>query len=234
MTSMTRVDRPPEAWVDDVAWHRQMLRQSRLRWTHENAMAIALHFTRGQLEYRSEHDLERLGAQQLRLLDEASAVRRAIARPLRAVYQEIRVTWADALNVVGLTDDEAHLILWQGAVQGSEGTRETRRVTSGLPWSNPLTEVWELRQLASLYAAAAAILEDVVCDLADELVGEWRDLAKVAPLTSSRSPGQLLMRLEDNRSARGSVGDPRRQRGQHYEDTSIRPSVTGSVPAYAG
>lgn len=233
MTSMTDVARPPEAWIDDVAWHRQMLRQSRLRWTHEHAMAIALHFTRGQLEYRSHRDLERLNGQHLDLLGEASAVRRAIAGPLKTVEGQDRVSWVAALDVTGMSDDEADLILWQGTVQGSDGTRETRRVASGLPWSNPLTQVWELRQLESLYDAAVAILEDAVCDLANELVTEWRDLAEVAPLTTSRSPGQLLLRIEENRTARGAVGDPRRQRSQRYEPTSVRPSPTGSVSASA-
>ena len=219
--------------MDDVAWHRQMLRQSRVRWTHENAMAIALQYTRGQLEYRTHTDLERLGRQQLQLLDEASAVRRSIARPLRAVRQEPRVSWSAALDVVGLLDDEAQLILWQGALLGSEGTKATRRATAGLPWSNPLTEVWELLQLSSLYEAAVAVMEDAVCDLASELVGEWRDLARVAPLTSARSPGQLLLRLEENKASRGRAGDPRRQRDQHYGVTTVRPSPTGSVPAYA-
>lgn len=229
---MTLADRPPEAWVDDVAWHRQMLRQSRVRWTHENATAIALQFTRGQLEYRTHSDLERLSIEHLQLLDEASAVRRSIARPLRAV-RRAQVSWADALDVVCLVDDEAQLILWQGAVQGSEGTRATRRAIAGLPWANPLTEVWELLQLSSLYEAAGAILEDAICDLADELVTEWRDLSRVAPLTSSRSPGQLLLRLEENRTARGDIGDPRRRRDQHYGTTTVRPSLTGSIPTQA-
>lgn len=193
-------------------------------------MAIALHYTRGRLRYETHEDLQRLSDQLMDLLDEASVVERAIGRPLRLVRNEPAVHWHSALEVVGLRLQDADLILWHASIRGSRETSEIRRVMSGLPWSNPLTQVWELRQLSALYQAAVGILEDAVCDLADELVGEWRDLSRVAPLTSSRTAGQLLLRIDENRKRRGGPGDGRRQVGQRYEACSIRPSLTGSVP----
>lgn len=225
------LQRPPNVWVDDLAWHRQMFNQSRLRWHHEDAIATALTFTRGRLEYRTLHDLARLTQQHLELLGHTDLVERAIAIPLRQVRGQREVQWDAALDILGLSAQAASTILWRGDAAGSQTIAEAVQVTRGLPWTTPLTETWELRQLAGLYCAAGQVLEDAICDLASELVTQWRDLLVVAPATTSRTPGPLLLRLEENRRTRGGRNDSRRRAEQVYEPSDIRPSATGSAAA---
>lgn len=209
----TAWERPVDDWVNDLTWHRRMFSQSRFRWFGEDATTVALRHTRGRLEFTTLNDLARLDDQLVELREHVLRLLTAVAHPLQDVRRELTHTWGEALSVAGLTPGRAGQIMWASGPPLSN--RETQRVLGGIPWSNPLTEVWELLQLVGMYEAAANLLEDAVCDLATELLDTRSPLA-VAAHTHDRVPGQLQMRIEDNLEERGPSGDARRTPHQTY------------------
>lgn len=214
MTDVTTAwERPVNNWVDDLTWHRRMFSQSRFRWFGEDATTVALRYTRGRLEFTTLHDLARLDDQLVELREHVLRLLSAVAHPLQDVRRELTPTWVDALGVAGLTPALAGQILW--ASGPPLDNKETQRVLCGIPWTNPLTQVWELLQLVGMYEAAASMLEDAVCDLAAELL-LTRSPVAVAAHTHDQVPHQLQMRIEDNLEERGPVGDARRTPHQTY------------------
>lgn len=211
----TAWERPVNDWIDDLTWHRRMYSQSRFRWLGEDATTIALSYTRGRLEFTSLHDLTRLDDQLVELREHVLRLLGAVAEPLNDVRCELSHTWGDALGAAGLSPRRASEIFWTRAGSAHLDDRDVRRVLRGIPWSNPLTQVWELLQLVGMYEAAADVLEDAVCDLAAELL-QTRSPIAVAAHTRDRVPGQLQMRIEDNLEERGPVGDARRTPHQTY------------------
>lgn len=208
-----RWERSVADWVDDLAWHRHMFAQSRFRWLGEDVTTVALRYTRGRLEFTTLADLARLDEQLVELRDHILRLNASVAEPLHHVRDALPHNWTGALNAVGLSPVQAGQIMWAGGPPLRD--RETQRVLGGIPWCNPLTEVWELLQLVGMYESAAAVLEDAVCDLAEELLQD-RSAPAVAAHTVDRVPQQLQMRIEDNLEERGPAGDARRRPRQSY------------------
>ena len=210
-------ERLPADWREDVLWHRQMYRQSRFRWAPENATNIAMQTTRGRLEFSTPKQLATLERQRMELLGYTDQVRLAMAAPLREARRAFGPRWGTALALVGMPTMDARIITWSavGATPSQVTNADVRRVLHGIPLPNPLTEVWELRQLHSMFEAAGDLLEDAVCDLVLEL-RERQGLAALAPLTVSGIADQLRMRVERQRDRRGGPGDGRRVPQQQY------------------
>lgn len=194
-----------------------MYGQSRFRWVTEDALSIATRYTRGRLEFSTPAHLANLDVQLLSVLGHADQIRLAMAAPLREIRDTHRRRWGSALEHINMTDLEARVITWSaiGTTPDQITNHDARRALRGIPLPNPLTEVWELRQMLAMYQAAANVLEDASCDLVLELA-ETRGLAALAPLTLSRTPAQLSMRVSEQRELRGEPGDPRRIPVQAY------------------
>jgi hypothetical protein len=209
--------------MDDVYWHRRMYSQSRFRWVTENATSIALRYTRGRLEFSAPGHLPALDHYRMDLETYVWAVRMVMAPPLRESRAVYAGSWSQALETIDMTEPEARAITWAavGVTTSDAVTRDVARVLRGFPLPNPLTEVWELKQLLGMYEAALGLLEDAVCDLVVELqpthpLAHLAHLAHLAPLTLSRTAEQLQLRVDDQRRERGAPGDPRRIPVQRY------------------
>ena len=220
--SLTTAEVPPRArptadWREDILWHRQMYRQSRFRWAAENATNIAMRSTRGRLEFSTPGQLAALEGHRMELLGYTDQFRLAMASPLREARRAYGARWGTALALVGMSTMDARIIIWSavGTTPDQVTNTDVRRVLRGIPLPNPLTEVWELRQLHSMFQAASDLLEDAVCDLVHELSDHYC-LDALAPLTVSSAADQLRMRIESQREQRGEPGDRRRIPQQRY------------------
>jgi hypothetical protein len=204
-------------WVDDARWHRRMYGQSRFRWVAEDAIGIAMRSSRGRLEFTTTRHLTVLDDCLGALQTHTDQIRLAMARPLREVRTTYGPRWEQALEVVDMAELDARIIIWSAVgVRPEQMTHaDVRRALRGLPLPNPLTEVWELRQVHGMYLAAQAILEDTFCDLVLELE-QRTPLHLLAPMTSSRTAGQLRFRVGEQREARGGPDDDRRRPAQRY------------------
>lgn len=210
-------ERSSSNWEEDILWHRRMYGQSRFRWVAEDALSIATRYTRGRLEFSTPAHLSSLDVQLLSLLGHADQIRLAMAAPLREIRDTHRRRWGSALELIDMTELDACVITWSaiGTTPDQVTNEDAIRALRGLPLPNPLTEIWELRQMLGMYQAAADVLEDASCDLVLELA-TTRGLAALAPLTLSRTPAQLSMRVNEQRELRGEAGDPRRIPEQTY------------------
>ncbi|GAA1435900.1 hypothetical protein GCM10009616_34210 [Microlunatus lacustris] len=213
----TRRARSAADWREDILWHRQMYRQSRFRWAAENATNIAMRSTRGRLEFSTPKHLAALEVHRMELLGYTDQIRLAMASPLREARSAYGARWGTALALVGMSTMDARIIIWSavGTTPDQVTNTDVRRVLRGIPLPNPLTEVWELRQLHSMFQAASDLLEDAVCDLVHEL-SDHHGLDALAPLTVSSAADQLRMRIEAQREQRGEPGDRRRIPQQRY------------------
>ena len=206
--------RSPGDWLDDLAWHRRMYRQSRFRWTPEDAITLALAYTHGRVEFDTAHHLQLLDGEQLRLRAGLGQVRDVMAGLLRVARSCYAATeWEDVVRLVGLPDDDACVFVGPSVPVEVARNSDVRRVLRGIPLPNPLSQVWELQQLYGLYAAADRLLEDTICDLAVELApGCGWD--RLAALTTDRD--RLRWRVDRQRAERGEPGDTRRHEAQGY------------------
>lgn len=209
--------REPSDWLEDMTWHRRMYDQSKFRWVPEDPMSIALTWTRGRVEFTTPGHLRRLDVQLHALREYAGGIQDAMLDPLALARQ--RCHWTDyqaGLDLVGMTQTDVD-ILRRNALGGRVRDHpEAKRALRGIPLPNPFSQVWELRQMYGMYAAADSILEDTFCDLAAELAEDssWDSLV---PLTVHHHTGNgIRLRVEQQRRHRGLQGDPRRQMQQRY------------------
>lgn len=208
--------RDPACWIEDMTWHRRMFRQSNFRWVPEDPMAIALTWTRGRLSFETPRHLRFLDEQLLSLRDFAAQIDDAMLAPLtEAEHRLPPADWHTGLELVGLTRFEIGLMR-RSAPRTITPNHEAQRAVRGIPLPNPFSQVWELRQMRSLYTAAENLLEDAFSDLATELAPEhgWHNLAQLT--LHHRSAKTLQLRVEHQRELRGAPGDPRRIPVQRY------------------
>lgn len=211
--------REPADWVEDMTWHRRMFRQSKFRWVPDDAMSIALSWTRGRLVYDTPAHLRLVDEQLLALKGFACGIDDAMLAPLTEARQRSgSADWKAGLELVGLTPLDIEILRHSALSTPRDAPlhREARRAIHGIPWSNPFSQVWELRQMRGMYAAAENLLEDAFCDLALELAPEqgWHNLSQLT--LRHRSARTLQHRVEDQRVTRGEPGDPRREPVQRY------------------
>lgn len=215
--SVQPATRSPEDWLEDMAWHRRMYRQSRFRWVPEDPLGIALTWTRGRLEHQTVAHLQTLDVQIYDLRAFAAGIDDAMTPLLRQARRHSAASgWNEGLALVGLSTTGADDLCRRTAKPGGPGHPEARRALRGFPLPNPWSQVWELRQVRNMYAAAEALMEDVFCDLVLELhpTHGWLPLAEVT--LQHRTATQLQLRIQDQREARGEPGDPRRIPEQRY------------------
>ena len=210
-------ERSSSNWEEDVVWHRRMYGQSHFRWVTEDVLSIATRYTRGRLKFSTPAHLSNLDVQLLSLLGHTDQIRLAMAAPLREVRGAYGRRWGSALKLINMTELDARVITWSaiGTTPDQVTNSDAGRALRGIPLPNPLTEIWELRQMLAMHQAAVDVLEDASCDLVLELTPS-RGLGPLAPLTLSRTPAQLAMRVNEQRELRGEPGDPRRIPEQTY------------------
>lgn len=215
---MTVPPRGPDDWVDDMYWHRRMFNQSNFKWVPEQARHIALTWARGRCSFETPGHLRRLDAQLLQLREYTGQIQDAMGPELRHARTTLhRTQWREACGLLDLTEADANFIIVTAHRIDPDQPRhpQVRRALRGFPLPNPLSRVWELRQVHALHRAAVDLLEDEVCDLATTLAPRhgWDNLAA---LTTDRLGWQLELRVGDQRDARGLPEDPRRHPEQRY------------------
>ena len=73
----------PAHWIDDLAWHRQVYKQSKFRWDGTEALLVATEFTGGRQDFRTVADLSELEAYRLTLSSTQRRVSGLSALPSR-------------------------------------------------------------------------------------------------------------------------------------------------------
>lgn len=198
-------------WLDDLRWQKRMYRESRFRWTGQDAIGIVTWETGGQTEFTSLADLEALQRHQYTVLDSATRARNAMARRLELARDALGDGWDTVSTVLGLTELECDAAVWFARDAGEDefDSVNIRRVLKFVPFRNPLIEAWELKQLTRLFEGAANLLEDAICDLAEELL-PTRPEAAVAAAANTHGANGLAQRISTARQERGRAGDERR------------------------
>lgn len=207
--------RRPDQWLEDMTWHRRMFRESHFRWVPEDPMGVALTWTRGRLTFETPKHLLFLDDRLDSLREFAAQIDDAMLSPLADAQRELTpAAWRNGLSLIGLTPARVE-VLRRAAPRRLTPNPEARRVLRGIPLPNPLSMVWELRQVRGMYAAAEDLIEDAFSDLALELAPTcgWDCLAESTLLRSARS---LQTRVQQQRARRGEPGDPRRTATQRY------------------
>jgi hypothetical protein len=108
------------------------------------------------------------------------------------------------LELVGMTKTDVDILRYNALGGRVRNHPEAKRALRGIPLPNPFSQVWELRQMHGMYAAADNILEDTFCDLATELAEElgWDS---IVPLTVIHRTGNgVRLRVEQQRREPGS------------------------------
>jgi hypothetical protein len=193
-----------------------MYAQSKFRWVPEDPMSIALTWTRGRVLHESPGHLRVLDLQRQNLQAFSHQIEDAMVPLLiDARNRSSRDSWFAGLDLIGLTPQDVEILRFH-APWRPKSHPEVRRALLGIPLPNPFSQVWELRQMRSMYAGAEDLLEDAVCDLVLELVPRhgWDNLA--AQLAAPCSGANLQWLVGEQRTARGEPGDPRREPAQQY------------------
>ena len=178
-------------------------------------MAIALNWTKGRVEFTTPGHLRFLDAQLHALRYYANGIQDAMLEPL-ALARERCSDYRDGLELIGMTKTDVNIIRYTALGGRVRNHPEAKRALRDIPQHNPFSQVWELRQMHGMYAAANNILEDTFCDLATELAEDigWDS---IAPLTVIHRTGHgVRLRVELQRRERGLPGDPRRRVEQRY------------------
>lgn len=210
--------RAPERWLGDMHAHRRQYRQSRFRWFPHDAMHVASQYARGRLEFTTPGHLRALDRSICELHEWLGEIRDALGCELKEARRRCSTAdWAAALEVLGYRDLDARIVIGTAHPmhEGADRNPDVQLALEEYPYVNPLTNAWELRQVESLYYAGELLLDDALCDLAEEL-GEWHSLDNLAALTSDRYGSQLQARIQRQRGSRGGPGDARRAVRQAY------------------
>lgn len=222
--STKRMD--PAQWIDDLAWHRQVYKQSKFRWDGTEALLIATEFTGGRQEFRTVADLRDLEAYRLALSQYVMTCQRALGIALEETRNGLRA--ADWGRVAGLMDmstvdcsASSHLAECGNPRNPEEFSnaqvRRIQKMCAGFFFASPLLLAWELSQLWKLYRAAEDLIEDTIVDLVVELRPRVRssDLRHALHLVTEVG---LDHRVNDQRRERGAIGDPRRAPHQTFAE----------------
>lgn len=210
-TASTPVERQVALWVDDFTWHRKMFAQSRWRWFPETAVNIVAHKTGGRLDFASTADVPFLEGAIAKVLAQRNVALMAMAEKIIETHDVID-DFASIAELLGLTDLECldAVQLFNATQPNVASNQHTREVLAYVPFRNPLTEAWELKQLLRVHDAAATVAEDALCDLLEELL-QTRPIQVLVPLVRSRaSEDGIRDRIAAAREERGESGDPRR------------------------
>lgn len=194
-----------------------MYDQSKFRWAPEDPMSIALTWTRGRVEFTTPGHLRQLDTQLHALRHYAAGIEDAMLDPLALARQRCATQdYRAGLELIGMTQRDVDILRFSALGGRVHNHPEAKRALRGIPLPNPFSQVWELRQMHGMYAAADNILEDTFCDLAAELAEDrgWDSLAPLAYL--HRTGNGLRLRVEQQRRDRGLPGDPRRRVEQRY------------------
>lgn len=208
-----------DLWLEDLDWHKRMYRSSRFRWGNHHVLQVLHRHTGGQSSFTTLEDLRLLQLYQAQVCDLSTRVRDALAGPLAQARDVVGPSWEPAADAVGLSVIECRMITWCAQVAPAPphpgADLNVERVLHKLPFTNPLTQAWELKQLWRLYEAAVDVLEDTICDLVDEL-RPTRPASVLMEITNSLSEHGLQQRVDAARTRRGLPGDPRRRPRQVF------------------
>lgn len=201
-------------WLEDLRSHRRTFRESRLQWTGEHAIDIVTRHTGGQIEFTTVAHLRRLQREHNEITEYLTQCRMAMGEPLRAAAAGVAGGWNAVAEAVGLTPGNARATAERALhVPREHWTNpDVRRVLRHIPLSNPVVEVWELKQLVALFEAAHDLVEDTLCDLVVELLGNH----PVSVLQEAIGTRYLERRVHRARSLRGGPGDARRIPRQQF------------------
>lgn len=202
-------------WWYDFYWHRHGFGQSYNKWGPEEVTATLLGFTRGRLDFTTVHHLEQLEAIHMHATGYERLVRRCMVDDLRMLEQYFFYVDSidEAYNALGIDKIERQYLLspFTGPAIKPRSFVDAANALKHFPSQNPLSRVWELRQIQALMIEVLEQILDLRADLTrelDERLGEH----VVALLPGALSKFDKNAQLDE----RGHPGDPRRIPEQTY------------------
>lgn len=204
-------------WLEDLYWHRQMFKPARTQWDGREVIDVVTRHTNGQLEFSTLADLESLSVTK----GELDAAVQLVEKSLGVAAQRAAIAFCGDWSAVG----EQVGLDWRDLRRMAEVAARTpafvshpdvRVAVQEVPSRNPLSEAWEIKQLRSLWVAAAQMVEDAACDLIEELVDAGLGWDSLLVSVWDGDAHALRARVRRNRDARGAPGDPRRRARQRF------------------
>lgn len=203
----------PNAWWTDFYWHRMMFKQSYNQWEIEDVWRLLLRFTRGRSEFTTPKHLIELRQIHRNATAYEALIRRAMVGDMRAVtlYYPSQQAQDQIYGELGLEFWEPrHILVCSGTPIDPRSFVETRAVLVEWPAQNPISRLWEMRQLQRLLVEVLYQISDVRHDLTAELTSRL-GLEAVQAL----DPLIFKTTVADHRRDRGEPGDPRRAPKRH-------------------
>ena len=206
---------PPEEWWTDFFWHRAMFRQSYNRWSPEDVYNLLLQSTRGQLEFATVKDMQLLLQIQWDAARYEELYRRVMVGELYTIHRYFLKDPDRAMiySAMGFERWEPSFLLrpTTGTPLDPRSLPDTRAALREWPSQNPISRLWEFRQVQLMVVAVLDQLMDVQMDLAQELAPRigW-DI--IRSITKTVCPATLASHREE----RGEPGDPRRHPKQTF------------------
>lgn len=200
---------PYTEWWIDFFWHRVMFKQSANQWLPEDVLGMVLRLTRSRTEFTTTQHLRVLIEAQRQASEYERLVRRAMAGELHTI--KLYFPHPDSLNRIyhefafHKYEGAALLHPHNGRPIDPRSVPWIAKTLRGWPCQNPITRLWEMRQLQNLCNAVLWQISDARHDLVVELTGRVDPSVIEAIDWMSRGSG-----LKTYREERGDPGDPRR------------------------
>lgn len=219
----------PAHWIDDLAWHRQVYKQSKFRWDSTEALLVATEFTGGRQDFRTVADLRELEVYRLALSEYTTTCQRALGLALQEARNGLGTSgWEGVAALLDLSavdcSASSYFARWgDPRIAGQFSNPQVRRIRkmcAGFFFASPLLLAWELAQLWKLYRAAEELLEDTLVDLVVELQPHVHTSDLLHALHTTTEVG-LSNRINSQRHGRGPAGDPRRAPRQQFSPLTI-------------
>lgn len=219
----------PAHWIDDLAWHRQVYKQSKFRWDGTEALLVATEFTGGRQDFRTVADLRELEVYRLTLSEYTTTCQRALGLALQEARSGLGTSdWEGIAALLDLSavdcSTSSYFARWgDPRIAGQFSNPQVRRIRkmcAGFFFASPLLLAWELSQLWKLYRAAEELLEDTLVDLVVELQPHVHTSDLLHALHTTTEVG-LSNRINSQRHDRGPAGDPRRTPRQQFSPLRI-------------
>ena len=200
----------PTSWWWDFFWHRAGFRQSYNKWGPAQVTTTLLGFTHGRLEFTTVRHLRLLDDIHTQATGYERLVRRSMVYDLKMIqtYYLYKDSVAEVFDELAIPPMEVEYLLspMTGTSIDPRSFPDAAIALSDFPSQNPLSRVWELRQIQSLMMAVLDQIYDLRVDLTREL-GE-----RIGDHTVSLLPGAIRRSaLDAHHEDRGDPGDPRRR-----------------------
>lgn len=221
---------PYTEWWTDFFWHRVMFKQSVFQWAAEDVLGNVLRLLGSRTEFSKPQHLVLVRDVHEQVMDAELLICRAMLHEMNTITSywgsgEARKQIYDQIGFQGWEAEE--LALGARFPLDPHELALTQQDMRGWPSQNPISRLWELRQIQTYHLSVSEQLDALRYELGMEL-SEWMPAAALAAIDKFATPIMQRAYVE----ARGEAGDPRRAlRLQTYTPLPPEPTpATEPVP----